>query len=273
MPEGHSIARIARQQRRSIVGKRLDVSSPQGRFADGAAAVSGRALDRIETLGKHLFYHFAGPTIVHVHLGMYGKFRNRRVPKAGNVPEPMGQVRMRLLPIESPQTVIDLSGPTACDVLTDAAAQTIRDRIGPDLLDPDADAGRAWDRISKSRAPIGTLLMDQSVLCGIGNAYRAEVLYRQAMHPLRPGKSLSRQEFDALWADAAGLLRLGVKHGNMLCVDPEELGKPLSEATRGDRFQVYRRDTCRRCGAAVEELKLAGRRCFHCPAEQREIHE
>lgn len=269
MPEGHSIARIANQQRRSIAGKILGVSSPQGRFTDGAELVSGRKLGKIETLGKHLFYHFGQGTIVHVHLGMYGKFRNRRVPKGGPVPEPMGQVRMRLLPAESPRKVIDLSGPTACDVLSEAEVQTIRDRIGPDLLDPTADPQRAWDRISKSRAPIGTLLMDQSVLCGIGNAYRAEVLYRQKMHPLRPGKSLSRQEFDALWADAAGLLRLGVKHGNMLCVDPAELGKPLSEATREDRFQVYRRDFCRRCGSAVEELRLAGRRCFHCPEEQK----
>tara|TARA_A100000171_G_C2067098_1_gene112870 strand:- start:198 stop:470 length:273 start_codon:yes stop_codon:yes gene_type:complete len=90
MPEGHKTHYLAREHNQRYAGERLDVSSPQGRFSDGAGAVSGRVLESVQAAGKHLFYEFEGNRIVHVHLGRYGSYAEQASP-----PEPpRGQVRL-----------------------------------------------------------------------------------------------------------------------------------------------------------------------------------
>ena len=124
MPEGHNIHHAARQQRPHLKGRELAVSSPQGRF-DAAALVdaSGRArLRRVEAYGKHLFYFFERGRIVHVHLGLFGKFYRRRSP----APPPRATVRMRL---EGDAVTVDLVGPTACDVVTRKEMREIVTRL------------------------------------------------------------------------------------------------------------------------------------------------
>ena len=272
MPEGHTIHRLARQHNRKLKGERLAVTSPQGRFADGAAAVDGRVLERVEPVGKHLFYRFEGGRSVHVHLGLYGKFRVLKpepTDDAGDappaLPDPRGAVRMRLATAD---LAIDLNGPTACDTLDAASVAAIKNRLGPDLLDPAADAERVWRRVGRSKAPIGTLWMDQSVVSGVGNVYRTESLFRVGLDPRRPGASLTRGQFDALWRDSADLLKLGVRLGRIVTTSEADLGKPPSKATRGERFYLYKRDACRRCGGPVEKFTLAGRTVYACPREQ-----
>lgn len=136
------------------------MSSPQGRFAKAAEVLDGRVLKRAEAHGKHLFHVYAADLVVHVHLGLYGSFTEAALPVAS----PRGQVRMRLI---GATHWTDLRGPAACELLTKAETAAVRARLGPDPLRRDADPGRAWDRISRSRAPLATLLMDQSVLAGV----------------------------------------------------------------------------------------------------------
>ena len=200
MPEGHTIHRHARHQRRLLVGKKLRVSSPQGRFED-AAVFDGRKLKSIEPHGKHLLYHFTTGTL-HVHLGMYGRYWFRRpggvstddeatLPGAEDagitelpygyepskaptdeqvqrdtkadltLPEPTPTTRLRLA---TKSLAVDLTGPTACELYSPEQIRKLMDRLGPDPL-KDPDAGDAvWERLHKSKAPIGTLIMDQSVM-------------------------------------------------------------------------------------------------------------
>jgi endonuclease VIII len=72
MPEGHTIHRAALDQRKMLVGKALEVSSPQGRFSAGAEELSGQTCTAIEAYGKHLIYHFQLGSALHIHLGLYG---------------------------------------------------------------------------------------------------------------------------------------------------------------------------------------------------------
>ena len=267
MPEGHTIHRLAKLHGRLLPGRRLDVTSPQGRFAADAERVTGHTLTGITPHGKHLFYRFDNDLSVHVHLGMHGSFRTLPMPDDGKpLPEPRGAVRMRL--VGGPK-IVELTGPTACHTLAPPEVQAIRDRLGPDVLDPAADAGAVWDRVHRSKAPIGILLMDQSVVSGIGNVYRAEVLYRQKVHPLLPGNRLTRDQFDRVWTDSCDLLATGVKFGHIVTVDEADVGVPLSKATGDKRFLIYRRPTCRRCGGPVMQFTLAGRDCFLCKREQK----
>ncbi len=270
MPEGHTLYRLAREVREHFAGEAVRVSSPQGRFADSAALLDATTLLDAESSGKHLFVAFAGERYVHVHLGLYGRFDIR----VGEAPPPVGQVRLRLVSpgrVTGQPAYADLRGATACELLTAAQRQQVLDRLGPDPLRADADWTRAWERVQRSRAPIGALLMDQAVLAGVGNVYRAEVLFRHRMHPLRPGNTLRRGQFESIWRDLVELMAEGVRTGRIDTVHaehtPEAMGRDPRKDDHGGEVYVYRRDgrLCHVCGARVRTRELAGRNLFWCP--------
>ncbi|MGI9125060.1 MAG: Fpg/Nei family DNA glycosylase [Mycobacterium sp.] len=262
MPEGHTLHRLARLHQRLFAGSPVRVSSPQGRFAD-AAMVDGQVLKKASAWGKHLFHEYRPDAIVHVHLGLYGTFTEHRTP----MPEPHGQVRMRIVGTDYGT---DLRGPTACEVLDEARVSAILDRLGPDPLRPHADATAAWARIAKSRKAIGALLMDQSVIAGVGNVYRSELLFRHGIDPYRPGRDVDRAEFDAAWTDLVDLMRVGVRRGRIIVVEPEHDHGAPAYGPRRPRTYVYRRtgEACRICGSAIRTAEMEGRNLFWCPGCQ-----
>lgn len=263
MPEGHTIHKIARDHGKLLTGQTVGVSSPQGRFSNDAARVDGAVLERIEPYGKHLFYHWSTGEIGHVHLGLFGKFR---VHAGGERPEPRGAVRMRM---EAETATIDLAGPTVCTVDEPSVRRAILDRLGPDPIRPRQNPQKMYDKVSKSSRSIGDLLMDQSVLAGVGNVYRAEALFVCGIHPLRPGKECDRADLEALWATITGMLRQGVKDGRILTVTREESGVPRGRRIpRSEATYAYKRDHCLRCGTAIQRTEIANRTCYHCPTCQ-----
>lgn len=270
MPEGHTLHRLARLHRRRYAGKPVSVSSPQGRFATSAEIVDGRVLESAEAYGKHLFHRYGPDLVVHVHLGLYGKFSNAPLPE----PPPRGLVRMRMI---GTTHFADLRGPTACELITDAEVDAIRARLGADPLRRDADPDRAWDRISRSRAPLATLLMDQSVIAGVGNVYRAEALFRHGLDPLLPGRALTREQWDVLWADLVDLLRDGVRRGKIETLRAEHDPRLLAPADRGAlcarKVYAYRRtgQPCLVCGTPIAHEKHLARNLFWCPGCQPSV--
>jgi endonuclease VIII len=241
-----------------LAGQVLDVSSPQGRFAEGAVALDGQRCVGVEAFGKHLIYRFENGFALHIHLGLFGRFRTAKRPAA----EPKGEVRVRMI---SDTHVVDINGPNTCEVLDMAELMVLTSRIGPDVLRKDADPDKAWARISRSRVSIGQLLMDQSVLAGIGNIYRSEILWRQGVHPQRLGNAISRDEFDALWADAVLLLEIGVKHNAIITVD----GVKKSRSRYGERVNIFNKPQCPTCAGDIRAFEIATRRAFVCEACQR----
>lgn len=297
MPEGHSVHRIARQFARHFVGSQVAVSSPQGRFADGAATLDGRTMTEARAVGKQMFLEFDDAIWLRVHLGIYGAWdfmgdpssslasigapRRTRLRMAeadtetkveGTFPPvPVGQVRVRLL---SETVVADLRGPTACEVLDAAAVQGVIDALGPDPLVDDAAAGeeRMLARIRGRRVPIGLLLMDQSVVSGIGNVYRAEILFRARLDPHVTGATLPDEVIRDLWRDWRYLLDIGVETGQMLTMDGlDEDAQRAARRNRADRYWVYKREglPCRICRTHIALQMAAGRKLYWCPSCQQ----
>jgi endonuclease VIII len=262
MPEGHTIHRAARAHTRLLAGAPVGAASPQGRFTEGAAILDGRQLHGVDAHGKHLFYRFAGPLVLHVHLGLFGTFRTHR----GEPPDPRGAIRLRLT---APDIAVDLRGPTACELMEPDDEARLLARLGPDPLRADADPDQAWARIHRSTRSIGALIMDQSVIAGVGNVYRAEALHVEGIHPERTGRSITRDEFDALWGTTVRMLNDGVRSGRIVTVTAEDAGKPRSRLRRGERTYVYRQQECRRCGTAIVPWTIAGRRAWACGTCQR----
>ena len=249
MPEGHTVHRLARDHQRDLGGRPVRASSPQGRFAEGAARVDGRTPERFEAYGKHEFAHLDSGEVLHVHLGLIGKWRRQRSPAAA----PVGMIRLRL---EGEAWAWDLSGPMACRVITPDEAAVVMAALGPDPLRRDGDPQRFVDRVRRSNAPIGALLLDQTMIAGIGNVYRAEVLWALGIDPRRPGRSLGADELTLMWDWLRDQLRLGIKRGRIITVD--------TPAGRG----AYHQEACIRCGGAVTTLGVAGRRIDACPTCQ-----
>ncbi|MDH6537445.1 Fpg/Nei family DNA glycosylase [Aurantimicrobium minutum] len=325
MPEGHSVHRIARQFERNFVGHRIAVSSPQGRFAEGAAVLNGTELTEVWAVGKQMFMGFAGDHWLRIHLGIYGAWdfsgdiqadatiasangrmgqTNQRgtvfdtegensltsigAPRKTRVrmaeaekesaldlatsfpPEPIGQVRVRLL---TDTVCADLRGPTACEVLTQEQVDAVLNRLGPDpQRDSSDEAGQRFvDPIRKKNTAIGLLLMDQSVVAGIGNVYRAEILFRAGIDPYRPGKLITEDEAWALWRDWVYLLEIGVNTGQMMTIDGLE-GEAWRKAmaNRADRHWVYKREgmPCLKCGTNIRLDEMANRKLYWCPSCQ-----
>ena len=263
MPEGHTIHRVARDHHKRYRRQQLAVSSPQGRFKAGAKKIDGATLDRVEAYGKHLFYWWEAGRVLHIHLGLYGKFRDHRSPP----PDPRGAVRLRVV---GETHAFDLNGPTACELITPEQQSTIVGRLGADPLRKDADVERAWMRIKRSRAAIGKLLLDQSVIAGVGNVYRAEALFVNRLAPERAGNTLDRKQFDLLWQTLVDLLRIGVKYNRIITTDPDEVGKPPSRMNRSERLLCYKKDVCPNCQTSIKTWELGARKIYACPACQLE---
>lgn len=299
MPEGHSVRRLARQFSDVFTGETLAVSSPQGRFAAGAALLDGQTLTESRAHGKHLFLHFDNATVLHVHLGLYGAwdfggdsaFRGassigapRKVgeremfddgtepaPESayGGPPDPVGAVRVRLV---SPHGWADLRGATTCAAITEAEAAAVLARLGPDpLRNLPADRGRFVAGIRARKTPIAALLMDQKVIAGVGNAYRAEVLFRQRLDPMLPGSSLPQEAAELLWDDTAAVMSDGVRDGRIITTAPVHWGEGAALPAGNDAHYVYKRQglPCRVCAVPVALAGLGGRKLYWCPGCQQ----
>jgi len=245
VPEGHSVHRLARQFNDVFGGAELAASSPQGKFAAGAARIGAHVLERAEAHGKQLFLSFSHELVLRVHLGLYGAWdfggdrtftgassigAPRRIgeqEEAGDdsaeyagPPEPQGAVRVRLV---SAHGWADLRGPTSCEVLTLAEAAAVRSKLGPDPLhNLPGDREEFVRRIRKSSTSVALQLMKQDVLAGVGNVYRAEALFRRGLDPQLPGKSLRPGDAAALWDDIAMTMADGVRDGRIITTELAE---------------------------------------------------
>lgn len=328
MPEGHSVHRIARQFERNFVGKTMSASSPQGRFAEGAAVLDGRRALSVQAVGKQMFLEAEGDLWLRVHLGLYGAWdfageilvdptiasangrmgqTNQRgttldeailddagenslasigAPRRARVhvrmseqtkgltdetdewpPPVVGQVRLRLM---TDITVADLRGPTACVLQTPEEMLATVAKLGPDPLvgDPVENEERFVRAVRKKPTPIALLLMDQAVVSGIGNVYRAEMLYRQRLNPHTPGRDVPEDVVRALWHDWVRLLAIGVETGQMMTMDGLSADEyRAAMASRDDRHWVYHRAglPCRVCGTEIALEEIGARKLYWCP--------
>lgn len=202
------------------------------------------------------------------------------------IPEPpRGAVRAR---IQSRSGWADLRGPTTCAVLEPIEYHAVIARLGPDPLrhlpessdpTPDSQAAASEDsasqatasqdsgsarflhNLSRRRISIGAALMDQAVIAGVGNIYRAESLFLEGIDPATPSNALSRVQGEALWNRLTEQLRTGVREGLIRTLRAE-----------GDRRHwVYQHQgsACLRCGAQISVRELQGRRLYWCPGCQR----
>lgn len=336
MPEGHTVHRLANTFAALFTGQQLGISSPQGRFADGAAVIDGRWLIASQAYGKHMYLGFGDEPArseedllwLRVHLGLYGSWTfssdgtadvahaigapRKRIgerettlapqdPGEGSSfvaglagdgvwqpPPPRGQVRARL---ETEWAVADLNGPSACEVIDFEAKLISVAKLGPDPIRHDADAQLFIDRAKRSRTSIGAMLMNQQIIAGVGNIYRAEALFRAGIDPLAPGNTLTSSQLQDIWDDLVILMRDGVRVGAIITTEPDdrlkglsakdfEPGRPVTRQNtdddpdavpRNQSFYTYHRtgSPCRLCQTPIAMRELQARKLYWCPTCQK----
>lgn len=268
MPEGHSLFRAARLWN-TMKNEQLSITSPQGRFSTEAQAIDGMELLKAEPYGKHLFLHFATDKIVHIHLALYGKHYVFR----GTPPVPKETVRLR---VRNSHKTIDLIGPAVCELLTHEGYEKVLKRLGPDPLKLEEAPEDFLDRMAKSSKPVGQVLMEQTLIVGIGNVYRAEVLFFRALNPWKPSKDISRAEWKSIWKTARELLQSGAElRGPTHTLLPQlSLPKTMSEKppkASSSRFSYAYKATgkpCLACGNPIKAEEFHGRMLYWCPTCQ-----
>lgn len=265
MPEGHVIHRLADALTREFGGTTPEVTSPQGRFEAAAELVDGTVLEGADAVGKHLLIDFADDRTIWIHLGLIGKLRF--TPAA----DPLTSPETLRLRIANDDVAAHLRGPQWCRLVAPEERANVVATSGPDPLRRDADPARAWARVSRSSRPIAALLMDQKAFAGVGNIFRAEVLFRHGLDPFLPARNVRREVFDSVWSDLVELMRYAVEVGRIDTVlpphTPEAMGREPRVDRHGGEVYVYRRAglPCWVCGTPVATTTLEGRNLYWCP--------
>lgn len=279
MAEGHAVHGMAARVRQLV--EQPGRSSGPVTEAFDPTALDGLVVSGAEAHGKHLLVHLDGsPCSGHFHLGMHGRVSVRRHRRAlgqdglpRTDPPVPGGLAWRFL---SGSFLLEVTRPTVCELLDDDGLVALHTRLGPDPLRDDADPEVAVGRLHRSRRPIGVLLLDQSVVSGIGNVYRAELLWRARIDPHTPGRDIPSDALRALWQDAIDLMTIGLGAG-WIVTHPEQIAAARNLLVRGEqvprwpkRYAVYLRRgrPCPRCGAQVEAERMGLQTAYWCPGCQ-----
>jgi endonuclease-8 len=246
MPEGDSLHRAALSLQ-VLVGAPVEVETPHPRASGKRLAerLDGRRLESVEAVGKNLLLRFEGGLVLRSHLRMTGRWRVER-RGAARVGQPWLVLR------GADHEAVLWNGPVL--ELTRGAPPT--GRLGPDILEepPDYEAMLQRLRSAEPERLVGEAIVDQRVVAGIGNLWRAEALWDVRVSPWRTLGDLSDLELSSVLDAAHRLMRTGV------------------EGTRPLRH-VYRRTgrACRRCGAVIRSHPLGepARVAYWCPGCQR----
>ena len=265
MPEGHTIHRLAEDLESDLQGGPVSAFSPQGRFTDGASLIDGSLLLRSEAWGKHLFCWWDNGSILHIHLGLIGKFRKFTIEQ-----EPSETVRLRL---ESDSTAWQLTGPQTCSVINEEDWEYQVSKLGPDPLRLGKRGKKQFsEKILNTSLPLGAALLKQELIAGIGNVYRSEILFINGIHPEISGKDLTKTEANEIWDTAVVLLRKGKNWNKIITVTPDDHGGRVTKKThRRNALYAYKRSgfPCRRCATPIVQSTLAARSIWFCPSCQK----
>jgi endonuclease-8 len=105
-------------------------------------------------------------------------------------------------------------------------------------------------------------------MAGIGNIYRSEILHLLRLHPRTPASAITRKQFDAIWALAVRLLKLGVEHNRIITIDEKLLPKNIAKTPRKKLFRIFKKLACPDCGGRIDRFTLGARNVFACPVCQ-----
>lgn len=256
MPEGDTIFRAATRLKAVLDGQTVERAESRW-LGEAVSPLVGRKIAAVEARGKHLLIKFDNERVLHSHMGMTGSWHIYRPGEAWQKP-----AHRAAIVIECPQVCVVCFTPKLLELmtLTGLRRHDYLNRLGPDLLagpPPDEDVLARFRQCNN--LPIGQVVMNQTVVSGIGNVYKSEVLFLMRLHPLTLVSELSDERILELVLLARELMEKNLS------------GRPRTTrfALGGKRFWAYGRsgEPCYECGTAIELIRQgdAGRTTYFCP--------
>ena len=274
MPEGDTIFRAASTLQRALAGQPVTQFSsvfPKLNRVDEDSGVVGRSVESVEARGKWLLMHFSGDLILLTHMLMNGSWHiyrpgERWKRRRDDMQIVIGTPKMMAVAF----TIQVAEFHTAASL----ARRRVFNQLGPSLLADEFDVGGAAARLRlQPDAEVGTALLAQSVVAGIGNVYKSEVCFACGVNPFRRVSSLSVAETVCLMTTARKFLQMNVtaSSGERI-VTYTGMRRTTRRADPAEALWVYARrgDPCRKCGTFVESHKqgMEARTTFWCPVCQ-----
>jgi endonuclease-8 len=252
--EGDSVLRLARRLDNALAGEAVAARTPGPRRPAGLplGRIDGHRLDRVESRGKHLIFHFDGGVVLHAHMGMRGSWDLYRAGQRWRRPPSQAWIALASGGAEA----VNFGGSTM-RIATEA--QLHRDprlaRLGPDLLADDFDPAAAVGRL-RSRGPdlkLGEALLGQRLVAGIGNIFRSEGCFEAAIDPNTPIGDLDDAQLVSVLEATRGLMLEAVETGRQPSRVYRKAGRP-----------------CPRCGETLRSLAQgdSARVSYWCPGCQ-----
>jgi formamidopyrimidine-DNA glycosylase len=267
MPELPEVEHAARMLRRWLVGRRITrVEADPTRVLRGiepedfARALGNRTLESVVRRGKNLLLAFDRDVGLSSHLGMTGRWVRRRAEDPARA-----HSRVRLhLPGGDVVHYVDqrMFGGLELTTRSDLPRLPAVTTLGPDALEDEIDAAFLARTFARRNSAVKVVLMDQTVLAGLGNIQATEALFRARIHPSRRASELDRRELGAV---ARGIQK-ALEH-TLGMIDTEELAYLSDGAVIENPFLVYGRagEPCPRCATPLETLRIGGRASALCP--------
>jgi formamidopyrimidine-DNA glycosylase len=146
---------------------------------------------------------------------------------------------------------------------------TVLPKLGPEPLEPDFTPDVLAERLKKRKGPIKAVLIDQSVIAGVGNMYADEALFASKIHPLRQADSLTESEIKRLHDAIQGVLRSGIESKGASVVNYYRPSGELGHAHEGFMVAHQRGENCPRCGTPIQRIAVRNRGTYFCPKCQK----
>jgi len=287
MPELPEVETTVRDLQKKILGRKIDdvwtdfqkmIKKPRD-FKDFKKGIEGRKIENIRRRGKNILIDLSGNKALLIHqkltghllLGKWKKKGNIWLPPPGPLSEKVNTYIHLLFTFDDGQQLAlsDLRKFAKAELLNKDELKKELSSLGPEPLDKSFTFENFTEALSRPRGKIKQVLMDQTVIAGIGNIYSDEILWRAKVHPFKEISQFSEKELKNIYQAIRKTLPLAIK----LCGESISDYRTLSGETGffDKARKVYRREgeKCNRCGTVIKRVKLAGRSAHFCPNCQK----
>lgn len=286
MPELPEVETTVRDLRKKILGRRIEdvwtdfpkmIKKPKT-FERFKKELKNGKIQKIWRKGKNILFGLSRYKTLLIHqkltghllLGKWQKRGSRWQPPPGPLSAKVNTYIHLLFTFDNGQQLAlsDLRKFAKAEVLSENELKKELSSLGPEPLEKDFTPERFKQCLREKKGKIKQVLMDQSVIAGIGNIYSDESLWRAKVHPLKEVSQLSEKELKNIYQALRKVLSLAI---NLCGESISDYRTPSGETGFFDKARkVYRREgeKCNRCGATIKRIKLAGRSAHFCPSCQ-----
>lgn len=281
MPELPEVETIARRLRELVVGKMINNVAVlrEKSFQGDTESIIGETITDVSRRAKIIRVHLSNNRNILIHLKMTGQLiyvdETHRVGGGHPTADWTND-----LPAKHTRVVLTLSdGATLyfndmrvfgwLKALSDEQVVAEYSKLGPDVIDDVVTTQFVFDKIKKRTQPIKQVIMDNALMCGLGNIYACDALHLALINPLRRANTLSEQEVEILVAASKTVLNLGIELGGAT-MDSYRHVDGFSGRYQ-EKVRVYGKngEECMVCGTEIKKMQLGGRGTFYCDVCQK----